>query len=72
VPKEAPLGITQASTKMLNQNNQYFYDNKAGSGKPPKNFNQYGGGAAALMDDANEDDFWYQTPKTGPDGVNAG
>jgi hypothetical protein len=59
---------------MLNQNNQYFYDNKAGSGKPPKNLNQYGGlgATAGLIDDINEDDFWYQNPKAGPEGAIGG
>ena len=28
--------------------------------KGPSYGNQYGG---AMLDDANEDDFWYQTPK---------
>ena len=42
---------------MLDANNQYFYD----GGKPPKkgspgkNIVQN----SSLLDDANEDDFWY-------------
>ncbi len=30
---------------------------------PNKNFNQYGGAPNTLVDEANEDEFWYQTPK---------
>ena len=44
---------------MLNANNQYFYE----GGK------NRGGAGQGLMDDANEDDFWYQAPKMAGDMV---
>ena len=51
---------------MLTNNNQYFYENNPAQNK--KNFNNYGGNtgvAATLLEEANDDDFWYQAPKNG-------
>ena len=41
---------------MNSNNNQYFYD-AGNTGK--KNLNQYGDGGGDLLDEANEDEFWY-------------
>lgn len=56
-----------AGNRMLSQNNDYFYDKGQKQGKPN---NQYGGGAG-LMEDANDDDFWYQNPKANEGSVGA-
>ena len=60
IVQQNKVGVTGTSNNMLSQNNQYFYQ---GNQPNKKNFNQYGAGnagvAATLLDDANEDEFWY-------------
>lgn len=69
----APLGnvgATAPSNKALQGQNQYMMDNR--TARPPKNYNQFGGGASTTLvaDEANEDEFWYQTPKAQDMGGN--
>lgn len=62
-------GIAADSTQA--QNNQYFYGNTGGGnvpgGKGPlgavANPGKKQAGKGGAMDEANEDDFWYQAPK---------
>ena len=54
---------------MLTSNNQYFYEAGASRGKQ-NIYNELSNTKEALLDEANEDDFWYQAPK-GSAGVGA-
>lgn len=67
-PPAGAKGVNGAGNRMLSQNNDYFYDKGQKQGQKP--YNQYGGGAG-LMDDANDDDFWYQNPRANEGSVGA-
>eukprot|EP00347_Sterkiella_histriomuscorum_P002737 403366998 len=67
----------KSSVVGLNNVHPFVYEGSTQiGGNKLKNFNAYGGNvqaAATLMDDANEDEFWYQPPKNGqpPDNFGA-
>ena len=69
----ANVGATAPSNKALQGQNKFMNDNRS---QRTKNFNQLGGGPggpgapSTLVDDANEDEFWYQTPKATDMGGN--